>query len=94
MTPTLREGDVLLVPLGDRARPGDVVIVAWPDRPLSVKRLLRREPDGGWWVERDGREGVDSWSIGAVPAAGLHGRVLLRCWPRPGRLPAEPDRAL
>ena len=92
MVPTLRDGDVLLVRLGADARPGEVVIVAWPDRPLSVKRLLRREPDGGWWVERDGREGVDSWSIGAVPRTGLRGTVLVRCWPRPGRLAGEPGR--
>ncbi len=92
MAPTLAEGDLLLARSARSARPGQVVVVDWCDgvRPLSVKRLLRRDPQG-WWVERDNpREGVDSWSAGAVPPQGLHAVVLLRLWPRPGRLPAPP----
>ena len=51
------------------------------DRPVSVKRLVRREPEG-WWVERDSPDaGVDSWSVGAVPDDDLLGVVLLRVWP-------------
>jgi hypothetical protein len=92
MAPTLAEGDLLLARTTRSARPGQVVVVDWLDgtRPLSVKRLLRRDADG-WWVERDNpREGVDSWSVGAVPEDGLRAVVLVRLWPRPGRLPAPP----
>ncbi len=87
MLPTLREGDLLVARRARRARPGQVVVVTWRDhRPLSVKRLLRPDPDG-WWVERDNpAEGVDSWSAGAVPSDGLLAVVLARLWPRPGRV--------
>jgi hypothetical protein len=92
MLPTLRDGDRLLA----RTRPADATRLARPGRlavlrlpggrPVSVKRLVRREPDG-WWVERDNpREGVDSWHVGAVPDGDVLGVVVLRVWPRPARL--------
>ena len=78
MLPTLRDGDRLLVRYSRDARPGALVVVSLPDRPLSVKRLVRREPEG-WWVERDNpREGVDSWLVGAVPVDGLVAVVVAR----------------
>jgi signal peptidase I len=93
MLPTLRDGDRLLVRYAAtarsdsparyteavRPRPGSLVLVRLPGgRPLSVKRLLRREPDG-WWVERDNpREGVDSWQVGAVPEDDLVAVVVRR----------------
>jgi nickel-type superoxide dismutase maturation protease len=93
MEPTLHDGDRLLVRWGRRrARAGAVAIVRLPDRPdaterpLSIKRLAFREPDG-WWVERDNPAvGVDSWQIGAVPDADLIGVALLRLAPSPGRI--------
>jgi signal peptidase I len=96
MLPTLRDGDRLLV---RRASPGDadpppgrLVVVRLPGgRPESVKRLLRRDPEG-WWVERDNpAEGVDSWLVGAVPAGDLMGVVVGRVWPRPGPLRRRGD---
>jgi hypothetical protein len=87
MEPTLHEGDRLLVLYGARPRRGRLAIVRLPDdatgapRPLAVKRLSRRDPEGGdgWWVERDNpREGLDSWTVGAIPAAGIRARVILR----------------
>jgi hypothetical protein len=92
MEPTLHEGDRLLVLYGARPRCGKLAIVRLPNdakgdpRPLAVKRLSRRDPEGGdsWWVERDNpREGLDSWTVGAIPAAGIRARVILRV---PGRL--------
>lgn len=85
MEPTLRDGDRLLVRWGrGEAEPGALVVVRLPgDRPVAVKRLLRRVPEG-WWVERDNpAEGVDSWSagVGAVPPEDLLGVVLARVWP-------------
>jgi len=89
MEPALHEGDRLLVLYGARPRCGKLAIVRLPNdgagapRPLAVKRLTRRDPEGGdgWWVERDNpKEGLDSWAagVGAIPAAGIRARVLLR----------------
>jgi SOS-response transcriptional repressor LexA len=93
MEPTLRSGDLLVVRWGAVPRVGDLVLVRLPDRPLSVKRAVRREP-GGWWVERDNpREGVDSWAVGAIPDAEVLGTVVLRYWPRPALLRSGPLRS-
>jgi SOS-response transcriptional repressor LexA len=95
MRPTLADGDRLLVRwAGSRARAGQLAVVRLPDdRPTAVKRLAFRDGDG-WWVERDNpAEGVDSWQLGrAVPDADVLGLVLLRLWPRPGRLRPAPER--
>lgn len=86
MQPTLRDGDRLLVRYGAQPRPGRLVIVRLPataerDGVVAVKRAAAHGPDG-WWVERDNpREGVDSWSVGAIPDADVLGVVLLRLWP-------------
>jgi phage repressor protein C with HTH and peptisase S24 domain len=81
MEPTLREGDRLLVRYGRTPRQGQLVVVRWPDRPVSVKRATHHT-DEGWWVERDNpREGVDSWLVGAVPDADVLACVLVRVWP-------------
>ena len=81
MEPTLRDGDHLLVRWGGRPRKGRLVVVQWPDRPLSVKRAAHRD-DGGWWVERDNPlEGTDSWSAGPLTDEQVLGVVLLRLWP-------------
>jgi len=90
MAPALRSGDQVLVWSGPRRgpRPGDVVVVALPDRPLSVKRVRRREADGTVWVEGDNPFGsTDSRDLGAVDASAVRAHVLLRLWPHPGRLP-------
>jgi len=87
MEPTLHEGDRLLVLYGARPRRGRLAIVRLPNdaagapRPLAVKRISHRDPEGsdGWWVERDNpRAGLDSWTVGAIPASGIRARVLLR----------------
>ena len=97
MAPTLRHGDQVLVwwSRRPRPRPGTVVVVALPaERGLGVKRLRAVEPDGRLWVEGDNEAGsTDSRQFGGVPGAALRGRVLLRIWPRPGRIHAgmRPD---
>jgi Peptidase S24-like len=89
MEPTLRDGDRLLVVPGGRPRAGRVAVVHLPGgRPLSVKRLAF-PAEGGWWVERDNpAEGVDSWQVGAIPAADVVAIAWLRYWPprRVGRV--------
>ena len=92
MSPTLRDGDVVLVRFGAPVRPGDIVLVTWVARPgqLSIKRAVR--PDGdGWWVLGDNPFGsTDSRTLGpaATPAV-----VRYRLWPNPGRPPPGPDEA-
>jgi nickel-type superoxide dismutase maturation protease len=87
MEPALSPGDWLIVrrtmtrgrPL--RLRPGQVVVARHPGRPdlLIVKRAARRER-GGWWLTSDNPAAgaVDSRAFGAVPAALIEGRMLLR----------------
>ena len=90
MEPTLRDGDHLLVRWGGAPRPGRLVVVRWPGRPLSVKRAGVLADDG-WWVERDNpAEGVDSWLVGAIADDDVLAVVRCRLWPRPGRASPQP----
>ncbi len=85
MAPTLTDGDALLVLRGARARPGDVVVARFRARPglLVVKRAVRAQ-DGGWWLQGDNEFVADDSR--AYGVADVIGRVLVRYWPRPGRL--------
>jgi hypothetical protein len=93
MVPALRDGDRLLVWLRPPRRTpsiGRVVLVALPDRPLSVKRLTSVEPDGRIRVEGDNEfASTDSRSLGPLALTSLRGIVLNRIWPRPGALPRK-----
>ncbi|MGM1062951.1 S24 family peptidase [Saccharothrix sp. Mg75] len=85
MSPTLRNGDVVVVAYRRPPRPGDLVLVRWRARPaqLSVKRAVR-EVGGGWYVESDNPFGTtDSRTLGAAEVVGV---VRYRLWPRPRRL--------
>ena len=90
MAPAVRDGDVLLVwgPRRPRPRPGAVIVVDLPgERGLGVKRLRMVHPDGAAWVEGDNPFGsTDSRQFGLVAPAQQRGRVLIRLWPRPGRV--------
>lgn len=84
MSPTLRDGDVVLVTFGSVARPGDLVLVRWPARPaqLSVKRAVGEE-NGGWVVHGDNPHGsTDSRELGPAEVLGV---VRARLWPSPRR---------
>jgi phage repressor protein C with HTH and peptisase S24 domain len=85
MSPTLRDGDALLVRRGGRVRPGDIVVARFRSRPdlLVVKRAVRGQ-DGGWWIRGDNEFVADDSR--AYGVADVIGRVILRYWPRPGRL--------
>ena len=92
MSPTVRDGDRLLVrrlPQGSRPAPGTVVLARFPARPelLVVKRVRRVLPDGVWVEGDNSLTTDDSRSFGPAVAVG---RVVLRLWPAPGRLPAAP----
>lgn len=85
MAPTLRDGDALLIRRGARVRPGDVVVARFRTRPdLLVIKRAERAQDGGWWVRGDNEFATDDSRKYGV--ADVIGRVLLRYWPRPGRL--------
>ena len=86
MAPTLRDGDAVLAIRGGRdPRPGDVVLARFRTRPdlLVVKRLRRREGTG-WWLQGDNDLATDDSR--AYGVADVEARVLLRWWPRLGRL--------
>ncbi|HWG65673.1 MAG TPA: S26 family signal peptidase [Streptosporangiaceae bacterium] len=90
MEPSLRPGDWLLARRTMRSgrpvriRPGQLVIARHPQRPgmLLVKRAGERDGDR-WWLKSDNPAAgaVDSRQFGAVPAALIEARVLLRYWP-------------
>ena len=91
MTPTLHEGDRLLVLHGGDPRAGRLAVVRFADGVVAVKRLDHQAADG-WWVVRDNAfEGRDSWSGGAIAEHGVLAVVVVRLWPRPGRLPGPPE---
>jgi phage repressor protein C with HTH and peptisase S24 domain len=85
MAPTLSDGDALLVWRAGRVRPGDVVVARFRRRPdlLVVKRAVRPQ-DGGWWIQGDNEFVADDSR--AYGVADVIGRVLVRYWPRLGRL--------
>ena len=102
MAATVRDGDQVLVWTArwPRPRPGSIVVVDLPaQRGLGVKRLRKVQPDGSLWIEGDNPYGsTDSRQFGPVQAETLRGRVVLRLWPRPGRIraglpPEGPDAA-
>ncbi len=85
MSPTLADGDVVLVRFGAEPIPGAVVLVRWAARPaqLSVKRVERRD-DGGWGVLGDNPPGsTDSRQLGPAEVLAV---VRCRLWPRPAWL--------
>jgi len=85
MVPTLRSGDALLVRLGAKVRSGHIVVARFRTRPelLVVKRAVRPQ-DGGWWIQGDNTLIEDDSRRYGV--ADVIGRVLIRYYPKPGRL--------
>jgi nickel-type superoxide dismutase maturation protease len=85
MVPTLRSGDALVVHRNWRVRSGDVVVARFRTRPdlLVVKRAVRPQ-DGGWWIQGDNPLITDDSR--AYGVADVIGRVLIRYYPKPGRL--------
>ena len=69
MLPTLADGDRLAVRHGARPRAGAVAVVVLPPTGvLAIKRLAFAE-------------GVDSWSVGPVPASDVRAIAVCRVWP-------------
>lgn len=98
MTPTLRDGDRLLVRYGAPPQVGDLVVARFPDGTLAVKRAdsarETRTGAAGWWLVSDNpEEGIDSRHRGVFAEDAVLGVVRLRVWPRPGRVGRRVDRA-
>ena len=93
MTPSLAEGDRLLVRYGAPVRPGDVVVARFPDGVVAVKRVLAEDLH---------HSGEEAWLLGSDNATEpgarrapvrkdeVLGVVRVRIWPRPGRIPPAP----
>ena len=90
MAPTLRHGDQVAVWWSTRSspRPGAVVLAELPgERGLGIKRVAAPPADGRVWLVGDNPHGsTDSRHFGAVPVGCVKARVLVRLWPRPGRI--------
>lgn len=87
MLPTLREGDRLLLAYAVLPAVGRLGAVRLPDGVVAVKRLQLVDDDGYWFGRDNPSEGLDSWTFGrASRPEEVLGRVLIRLWPRPGRL--------
>ena len=91
MTPTLGDGDRLLVSYAAVPADGDVVVARFPDGTVAVKRAVEqrtlRSGDTGWWLLSDNPdEGVDSRHRGPVSTESVLGVVRLRLWPSPRRM--------
>jgi nickel-type superoxide dismutase maturation protease len=86
MSPTLRDGDHVVVRYQAAVRPGHVVVLRHPLRPdlLVIKRAVEQRPGNRWWVLGDNpyNETGDSTEYGAVPAHLVLAIVLLRIRPR------------
>ena len=87
MWPTYRDGDLLLVVRGLSPRVGRAAVVRLPPdaagrpRPLSVKRVSRRDADDPrrWWVDSDNAvEGVSSLDVGALTSDDVVAVVVAR----------------
>jgi phage repressor protein C with HTH and peptisase S24 domain len=77
MSPTLRDGDVVIVRHGAPVRPGDVVLGAYrsmPRRPV-LKRAAHRVGDG-WWLASDNEAAGGDSAIHGV--ADIAARVIVR----------------
>ena len=91
MTPTLADGDRLLVSYRRAVAPGDLVVARMADGTVAVKRATERRTtrDGSpaWWLLSDNpAEGVDSRHRGPVADGDVIAVTVARLWPRPRRL--------
>jgi phage repressor protein C with HTH and peptisase S24 domain len=95
MTPTLADGDRLLVSYRRAARravrPGDLVVARLADGTVAVKRATQRRTtsDGSpaWWLLSDNPDvGIDSRHRGPVADQDVIAVTVVRVWPHPRRL--------
>jgi nickel-type superoxide dismutase maturation protease len=81
MSPTLREGEVVLMDPHTPPKVGDVVVCRHPFQPslVVIKRITELQSDGGMFLRGDNPdESTDSRSYGLVPVQHYRGRVNCR----------------
>src|SRR6476620_4622835 len=82
MSPTLSDGDHVVIKYGAVVRIGAVVVLRHPIRAelLVIKRAVQRRPGDCWWVLGDNpyNQTGDSTEYGAVPADLVLARAFLR----------------
>jgi SOS-response transcriptional repressor LexA len=88
MTPTLADGDRLVVSYRRAIRPGDLVVARLADGTVAVKRATERRTtrDGtpAWWLLSDNPdEGIDSRHRGPVADADVIAVTVARVFPYP-----------
>jgi nickel-type superoxide dismutase maturation protease len=98
MRPVLLPGDRVVVRLGARPRPGDVVALTDPRQPgrTVIKRVAAGPVDAGYVVLGDNlAASTDSRHFGPVEPSAITGRVVWRYWPdnRRGRIPLSAIQA-
>ncbi|CAN5197908.1 hypothetical protein BH09ACT11_BH09ACT11_00620 [soil metagenome] len=86
MSPTLADGDRLLVSYARRPVPGSIVVARFPDGTIVVKRAASTVGDRWWLLSDDPEVGVDSRHRGAIRADEVLGVAVARVWPRPRTL--------
>nr|WP_269319753.1 S24/S26 family peptidase [Nocardioides sp. URHA0020] len=91
MTPTLADGDRLLVSYRRAVTAGDLVVARFADGTVAVKRASERRTtragSPAWWLLSDNpAEGVDSRHRGPVADDDVIAVTVARVWPRPRRL--------
>ena len=95
MLPTLRPGDRLLVARIGRPRPADVVLATDPrdQRREMIKRVAGIDASGVHLRGDNPAASTDARAFGAVSAARIQWRAVLRYWPpdRIGPIPSAPD---
>ena len=85
MIPTLAPGERLLVKYNGPIDLGDVVVFKRADQ-FDVKRIQRIQTDGIFVVGDNDLASTDSRSYGLIPHEDVMGTVIMRIWPKPGRL--------
>jgi len=89
MEPTLVEGDRVLVRYDGRVEPGRVVVARFPDGVVAVKRALHEEVHHSGapaWLLASDNAGAAGARRAPVRASEVLAVVVLRVWPRPGRV--------
>ena len=87
MVPTLHHGDfVAVAKWRSTIKESELVVVSHPEFGVLVKRV-RKQEDGGYWLQSDNPAGTSSSKIGRVSPENIVGRVLFSIRNTPAKQP-------